>query len=409
MKNFPIAEFVSFEISPSNQHVVIQSNGNEFNFTTFKNQALIFSVFDSTGRIVKSVHNWLNYLGKHSGLSVSQGTVENYGRTLTYLCRWIEQSPTFENMEIDEVIILLDRFHIVEWLHNMKLSGVNFRTLKNREVCLRQFINWLSTIEGGNLRSMVNSPWGRDNILGYVTKASHASSPKYISTEMVISILSQLHNECERCMFHTQYDTGLRISELISFKLKELPPESMYDSSYEFLPLLIQGVKGKAGSRKERITLISRAVMNRIRRYHNSIEYKLAPDWNINDPDKPVFLTSNQLPWGNRNASKQFKSAVNRSDINSKFSTHWLRHGTAFSVLQSDIGRTYEDRMLVAQTMLGHANLSTTEIYTQIAPALLARLTKKGNALNRLDEAEEIRSATYLPPLKNIERRGHRG
>ena len=95
--------------------------------------------------------------------------------------------------------------------------------------------------------------------------------------------------------------------------------------------------------------------------------------------------------------------------MNDEFRTHWLRHGTAFSVLRSDIGKSYEDRMLTVQQMLGHARLETTEIYTQISPALLTKLTRAGKELDRLKEAEHIREKTFLAPLKHKEKRGHRG
>ncbi|MBR8219649.1 hypothetical protein [Burkholderia vietnamiensis] len=63
--------------------------------------------------------------------------------------------------------------------------------------------------------------------------------------------------------------------------------------------------------------------------------------------------------------------------------------------------------MLIAQQMLGHASLTTTEIYTQIPPALLMKLTKKGQEMNRLHEAEHIREKTFLGPLQHREKRGH--
>nr|WP_306287453.1 tyrosine-type recombinase/integrase [Pseudoalteromonas sp. WY3] len=283
-------------------------------------------------------------------------------------------------------------------------------TIRTREVCVKQLLDWLTTIDGGNVRLQENSPYGRDhdNQLKYVSGSVRSKSPKFIDTSTVISVLSKFYNECERCMFHTQYDTGLRISEIIELRKRDLPDLDLYPTTAEFIPLVVQGMKGRGGQPKERITLISRAVLNRIKRYHNTIDYKLSADWDMIDPDKPVFLTVNRYSWGYRNAKKQFDSAVSRSIAPEGFTTHWLRHGTAFSVLRSSIGRGYEDRILTVQQMLGHAHLSTTEVYTQISPALLADLTKKGHEIDRADEAQNIRKATFLPPLKHKERRGHK-
>jgi site-specific recombinase XerD len=241
-----------------------------------------------------------------------------------------------------------------------------------------------------------------------VVATPNARSPKFISAELVVEVLNGMHNECERCMFHAQYDMGLRISELVDLTVGDIPNEKQYDPALEFIPICVNGVKGRGGQKKERITLISRAVLKRIKRYHSSREYKLAPDWDIDDPKKPAFLTANQRKWSVRNASKQFKTSVRRVGMIDTMKTHWLRHGTAYSVLRSDIGRNYQDRMLMLQQMLGHAHLKTTEIYTQISPALLERLTKVGKEINRLDEAEFIREKTYLGPLQHKEKRGHR-
>jgi len=403
-----VSQLIKVSVNEDNRHLEVFSNTETLELMSRSSSGVLFSVVDSKGIIVKSIHQWLNHLVRQAGLSISIGTIEQYGRTLSYLCRWIEAHPPYSNLDIEGNIKLLTRYDVVSWIQAMKDDGVEY-SLHSREACLKQFLGWLTTIDGGRVRAVDDSPWGRDGNLRSVVSRPSAHSPKYISVEMVISILNQMHNECERSMFHTQYDTGLRISELVNLCIKDLPDGDKYDPSHEFIPMYVSGVKGSGGQSKNRITLISRAVLKRIKRYHSSVDYKLAPDWNINDPNKPVFLTANQLPWSARNASKQFKSAVRRAGVNDSFRTHWMRHGTAFSVLRSNIGKSYEDRMLTVQQMLGHARLETTEIYTQISPALLTKLTQAGKEIDRLKEAEHIREETFLAPLKHKEKRGRRG
>lgn len=371
---------------------------------------IVSSVSDSKGAIVRTVSAWLSKLGREVGLTYSPNTVPQYGKTMTYLVRWIEKYPPLQNLSVDENIISLNRDDIINWLNYMTVHGASStKTLLSREVCLHELLDWLCTNDARNLRDIENSPRGRDGMSGNITKATSPKSPKFIATETIIALLNCLHNENERCMFHTQYDTGLRITELINLTRGDLPEESLYDATYEFIPLCVNGVKGRAGSVKGRITLISRAVLRRIKSYHNRLDYKLAPDWGSTDACKPAFLTINQKRWGLRNASQQFKAAVTRSALPHSFRPHWLRHGTAFSVLRSDAGKDYVDRMLIVQQLLGHARLDTTEIYTQIAPQILDKLTKAGKRINRLAEAEQIRSETYLGPLRHKEKRGHRG
>ncbi|MCP3717058.1 tyrosine-type recombinase/integrase [Paraburkholderia sp. CNPSo 3281] len=388
--------------------VVVHSKGEYLELTTPRDRHPIYSVTDSRGAVVRTAHEWLRSLTMTEGLSNTLSTAIQYGHTVTYLVRWIERNGPFPDLSVDENIVRLEREHIRDWLQDMRRNGAHSHgTRHSREACIRSFLEWLTTHDAGLVRRLEDSPYGRDNTLRYLTASPTARSPKFIPAEVVVEVLSRMYNECERCMFHVQFDTGLRISEVVNLAQGDIPDASMYNSSFEFIPLCARRVKGRGGQRPEKATLISRAALNRVKRYHNSLEYKLAPDWDIDDPDKPAFLTANQLKWSPRNASKQFKNAVNRANVSKHMSPHWLRHGTAFSVLRSDIGKTYEDRILIVQQMLGHAHLTTTEIYTQISPAMLQRLTKEGEKQDRLKEAEFIRSHTFLGPLQHKEKRGH--
>ncbi|MFM0384762.1 tyrosine-type recombinase/integrase [Paraburkholderia dipogonis] len=400
------AKLLTVKNPPSGVTILSSDNGAHLELTTRRRQ--IYSVVDSHGGIVRTVHAWLRSLAGTAGLGNSINTVDQYGRTATYLCRWIERSGPYPDLSVDDNILLLARHHLKSWLDDMRERGaLAHNTLRSREVCIRSFLDWLTTEEAGKLRSTENSPYGRDDNLRYITATPTPRSPRFMDAELLVQILKGFYNECERCMFHTQFDTGLRITELVNLTQGDIPDPSMYNPAYEFIPLCAVRTKGRGGQKVSKITLISRAVLNRLKRYHSSHEYKLAPDWDITDPKKPAFLTTNQRKWSPRNASKQFKEAVIRAKVNSEIATHWLRHGSAFSVLRSDTGKSYEERMLVVQQMLGHASLKATEIYTHIPPAMLMRLTKAGKEMNRLHEAEFIRANTFLGPLQHSEKRGH--
>ncbi|RQV65874.1 hypothetical protein DF018_22085 [Burkholderia cenocepacia] len=402
------AQFIQIGTIPKT--VTILSAGDALDLTAARSSSPFYCIVDSRGAIITTVTNWVKSLVDAAGVSNTLSSAVQYGRTASYLCRWIEKSGPFPHLTMDENILRLSRQNLTEWLNHMRnVEGLEPTTVHSREVAIRTLMEWLSTIDAGRLRDPENSPYGRDGMLPYITRTPKALSPKFIPAEYVVQILNSMYNECERCMFHTQFDSGLRISEVANLKRSDIPDLARFDATHEFLPFVARRSKGRGGNSSEKTTLISRAVLNRIKRYHASIEYKLAPDWGINDPDKPAFLTCNQLKWSTRNASKQFKEAVRRSNVHHDVSTHWFRHGTAYSVLRSDIGRTYEEKMLLIQQMLGHASLKTTEIYTQVPVALLTKLTLKGKEINRLHEAEFIREQTFLGSLQHTEKRGHNG
>ncbi len=402
------AQFIQIRTVPKT--VTIQSKGHSLDLTAARSSGPVYCILDSRGAIVETVTDWVKSLVEAAGVSNTLSSAVQYGRTASYLCRWIEKSGPFPHLTVDENILRLSRQHLTAWLNHMrKDEGLEPTTVHSREVAIRTLMEWLSTKDAGRLRDPENSPYGRDGMLPYITRTPKALSPKFIPAKYVVQILNSMYNECERCMFHTQFDSGLRISEVANLKRSDIPDLARFDTAHEFLPFVARRSKGRGGNSSEKTTLISRAVLNRIKRYHASIEYKLAPDWNINDPHKPAFLTCNQLKWSTRNASKQFKEAVRRSNVHHDVSTHWFRHGTAYSVLRSDIGKTYEEKMLLIQQMLGHASLKTTEIYTQVPAALLTKLTIKGKEINRLHEAEFIREQTFLGSLQHTEKRGHNG
>ncbi|MFL9983863.1 tyrosine-type recombinase/integrase [Paraburkholderia sediminicola] len=390
--------------------VTVMSEGVSLDMTAARSNGPFYCVVDSRGAIVTTITSWVQSLVEAAGVSNTLSSAIQYGHTGSYLCRWIEECGPFPHLTVDETILRLSRQNLTEWLNHMRNhDGLEATTVRSREVAIRTLMEWLTTISAGQLRNPENSPYGRDGRLPYITQTPKALSPKFIPAEYVVQILKSMYSECERCMFHTQFDSGLRISEVADLKKSDIPDLALFNPAYEFLPFVVRRSKGRAGNRNEKTTLISRAVLNRIKRYHASIEYKLAPDWDINDPNKPAFLTCNQLKWSLRNASKQFKEAVRRSGVHADVSTHWFRHGTAYSVLRSDTGKSYEEKMLLIQQMLGHRSLKTTEIYTQVPAALLTKLTLAGKEINRLHEAEFIREQTFLGSLQHQEKRGHNG
>jgi integrase len=92
----------------------------------------------------------------------------------------------------------------------------------------------------------------------------------------------------------------------------------------------------------------------------------------------------------------------------SLFSPHTLRHGAAFAILTSELGKDYFDKLFLVQQLFGHKSITTTEIYTVVPPAVLAKLSSDRVVTEKYDEAKRIFDATYLAPAKHREVRGHR-
>ena len=224
-----------------------------------------------------------------------------------------------------------------------------------------------------------------------------------------MALLNAYHNESERCLAHTLFDTGLRISEIQRLRIQDLPKANLHASGQKYYPMRVLGSKGRGGGIKERTALISAPVLARISRYHNSVEYRFSPFWESTNPNKPAFLQVNGNRLCPRNVRAQMDLAALRAGLDpALFCPHQLRHGAAFSVLRSELGKDYFDKLFLVQRLFGHNSITTTEIYTVIPPAVLAKLNANSVIVEKYEEAKRILDATYLPPAKHNEARGHR-
>jgi len=129
-KSNPHAKFLSSH--PTHGLIKIISNDEPVSLISGHLNPKIPTVIDSKGRIVTLVHRYLSSLQKKVGVSVSSGTVDQYGGTLSYLCRWIEQSQPYPNLTVDEVLEILDRQDVLSWISAMKKQGIeSHKTLHN--------------------------------------------------------------------------------------------------------------------------------------------------------------------------------------------------------------------------------------------------------------------------------------
>jgi site-specific recombinase XerD len=363
----------------------------------------IFTFFGD-GLIIELPTRWLRAISFEPGYS--QLTVNQYAHNLKDLLSWLAYVKYYEPLPLDTGLAVLTRRDLQEWIGDRKAAGLRNSTLRNREIAVKLFLEWLTTQEAGSVRSIENTPYRTGKL---ISPAVQRRNPPYITVEMVIELLAGYHNESERCLAHTLYDTGLRISEVARLRNRDLPRINHYPDGLKYFPLSVRGSKGRGGQTKERKALISSPVLARISRYHNSSEYRFSPFWSAIDPDKPVFLSVNGRSISPRNVGAQMNLAGLRASIDSVLlSPHSLRHGAAFSILTSELGKTYFDKLFLAQQLFGHKSITTTEIYTVVPPAVLAKLNSDRVVTEKYGEAKRIYSATYLPLAGHVEVRGHR-
>ena len=174
--------------------------------------------------------------------------------------------------------------------------------------------------------------------------------PTVLSEEEIHALLSQTHYVKHKCMLLLLYSAGLRVSELLGLRDRDLDRDRKL--------IHVRSGKGK----KDRVTLLSPIVIQYVDEYLSLLKPK---HWLFEGPDGgPYSATSINVIIKRSAAKAGIAKRVSAHTLRHSFATHLLEHGTDLRYIQS---------------LLGHENSKTTERYTQV--------TKKGfeNLVSPLD------------------------
>lgn len=161
--------------------------------------------------------------------------------------------------------------------------------------------------------------------------------PVVLSREEVLSIARAAANPRYRLMIELMYSSGLRVSEVLRIKVKDL--------NFDELTLFVRGGKGH----KDRLTIFSGTLKHPLLR---EVEGKSAKDL--------LFPALRGGKLTIRTLQKAFTEAQTRSGIKKNASCHSLRHSFATHLLEAGVDIRY------IQSLLGHARIETTNIYTKV-------------------------------------------
>ena len=161
--------------------------------------------------------------------------------------------------------------------------------------------------------------------------------PVVLSEEEIILILRSVSNLKHKAILIIIYSAGLRISECINLKIKDIDSNRMQ--------IRIQQSKGK----KDRYSLLSMKTLTVLREYFK--EYK---------PKEYLFEGQKGGIYSVRSIQNIFRDTIEKAKITKKVSVHSLRHSFATHLLENGTNLRY------IQSLLGHANSKTTEVYTHV-------------------------------------------
>ena len=161
-------------------------------------------------------------------------------------------------------------------------------------------------------------------------------------------------NLCDQAVLELAYASGLRLAELKNLRLEQLHLDAGFIN-----------VIGKGN--KERVVPVGKLAVEALNRYVEAGRPKLVT------PKSPanVFLTRRGTPFAAVTLWLHIKQRVRRAGVSRNITPHMLRHSFATHLLEHGAD------LRVIQELLGHANISTTEIYTHVTGNRLRDIHKK--------------------------------
>lgn len=169
--------------------------------------------------------------------------------------------------------------------------------------------------------------------------------PTVLSRHEIEQILNEINNSKHKMMISLAYASGLRVSEVINLKIKDIDISE--------LTIHLKGAKGN----KDRITIFPEKLANDIEKLTDK---KSGNDY-LFESERGGKLTE-------RTAQKIFETALRKSNIQKDATFHSLRHSFATHLLENGVDVRF------VQELLGHANIRTTQIYTKVTNPSLKKI-----------------------------------
>ncbi len=284
-----------------------------------------------------SLDGYLKMLGQQGK---SAHTLSAYGRDLTELVRFLTEGSS-------ETAQDLTRRDFVAALKLLSQQGLSERTLARKLSAWRQYCGWL--VQSGMM----------DNDPTFNLKAPRLPErlPKALPQEELNHMLDSTPADNglavrDHALFELMYGSGLRLSEIHGLDLGDVLLDEGWVS-----------VTGKG--RKERQVPLSGKSVEALRAY---LSERVAADG-----ETALFTGKNGTRLGQRQIQKRLQAWAVQQGSGQYISPHMMRHSYASHLLQSSRD------IRAVQELLGHSNLSTTQIYTKLDFDHLAKVYDEGH------------------------------
>lgn len=317
------------------------------------------------------ISNFLEKLKAEDGLALN--TISSYSKDLELFSRFLRtKNITFENVSADD---------IKDYLYDLHKQNLKSTSVSRKISALKNFYKFL---ENENL--VKTSP-----ALYLQAPKRDAKLPKFLSETEVFKMLNFINSDKSEfgiklsCMLEILYSAGLRVSELVSLPIAAIQDALDEKGGKTLRNYLI--VMGKGS--KERIAPLNKAAIKNLLEYID-LRKKLGQEnskWlfvgMVRSSKIAGEIREQKSSRGDKHITRQrfhqmLKELALKVGIDpSRVHPHVIRHSFATHLLNSGVD------LRVLQELLGHSNISTTEIYTHILDSKLKDLVFKHHPLSK--------------------------
>jgi len=326
-------------------------------------------------------HQMLQFLQWMHERNYSPRTADNREVYLRYFILWCDERGLTRPQEITRPI--LERYQRYMFLYRKKDGQpLSTRSQGGRVLPIRAWFKWMTKTN----RILYNPAADLD-----MPRQEHRLPKHILTAEEADRIMNMpdIRNATglrDRAILETLYSTGIRRMEVIGL--------GQHDIDYERGTLIVRQGKGK----KDRMIPIGDRALAWIRKYRDEVRSQVS----LPGGDDMLFLTQFGEELSRYHLTKMVRDYIDAAKIGKRGSCHLFRHTMATLMLENGADIRF------IQAMLGHAELSTTQIYTQVSivklkeihtlthPARLARITRAETSTddpNRQADAEDPAAA----------------
>lgn len=289
-----------------------------------------------------NLHNFNGYLEVEKELSYN--TIESYNRDLKQFSNYLRENGIFDFANVNKTLI-------ITYLMSLQKSGKSVSTVSRNIASLRSFYQFL-------LNEGIIS---KDPTINLQSPKQEKKLPSILTPKEVEILLEQPNLDSskgirDKAMLELLYASGIRVSELIALNIDDINLYMDYIISSKDTP-------------NERVIPIGKMAVNYLGIYIEKHRMSFVKD----SEEKSLFVNYHGKRLTRQGFWKIVRGYTKQAKINKNITPHTLRHSFAAHLLQNGAD------LKSVQEMLGHADISTTQVYTLVTKNKIKEVYKKAH------------------------------